>query len=109
MRARFTISQMTPFQRSKDRKVRQEAGKKVDAFYASKGKELDEIYDALVKNRTAQAKALGYENFTELGYNRMIRNSYRRPEVEKFRSQIKKSTGFRWLRSSGEPPEASGP
>ena len=80
---------MTPFQRSKDRKVRQEAGKKVDAFYASKGKELDEIYDALVKNRTAQAKALGYENFTELGYNRMIRNSYRRPEVEKFRSQIK--------------------
>ena len=29
--------------------------------------------DALVKNRTAQAKALGYENFTELGYNRMIR------------------------------------
>ena len=85
----YNISQMTPFQRSKDRKVRQEAGKKVDAFYASKGKELDEIYDALVKNRTAQAKALGYENFTELGYNRMIRNSYRRPEVEKFRSQIK--------------------
>ena len=84
----YNISQMTPFQRSKDRKVRQEAGKKVDAFYASKGKELDEIYDALVKNRTAQAKALGYENFTELGYNRMIRNSYRRPEVEKFRSQI---------------------
>ena len=70
----YNISQMTPFQRSKDRKVRQEAGKKVDAFYASKEKELDEIYDALVKNRTAQAKALGYENFTELGYNRMIRN-----------------------------------
>ena len=62
----------------------------MDAFYASKEKELDEIYDALVKNRTAQAKALGYENFTELGYNRMIRNSYRRPEVEKFRDQIKK-------------------
>ena len=55
----YNISQMTPFQRSKDRKVRQEAGKKVDAFYASKGKELDEIYDALVKNRTAQAKAWG--------------------------------------------------
>ncbi|MEI3194271.1 MAG: hypothetical protein V8S22_10420 [Lachnospiraceae bacterium] len=62
----------------------------MDAFYASKEKELDEIYDALVKNRTAQAKALGYENFTELGYNRMIRNSYRRTEVEKFRDQIKK-------------------
>ena len=86
----YNISQMTPFQHSKDRKIRQEAGKKVDAFYASKEKELDEIYDALVKNRTAQAKALGYENFTELGYNRMIRNSYRRPEVEKFRDQIKK-------------------
>ena len=28
---------------------------------------LDSIYDKLVKNRTAQARAMGYENYLELG------------------------------------------
>lgn len=87
---KYNLSQMTPFQNSKDRAVRKAAGQKVDAFFASIEKDLDEIYDALVKNRTAQAKKLGYENYTELGYNRMMRNSYRRAEVEEFRSQIKR-------------------
>lgn len=86
----YNLSQMGPFQTSKDREVRKAAGQKVDAFFASKETELNEIYDALVKNRTAQAKALGYETYTELGYNRMMRISYRREEVEKFRDQIKK-------------------
>ena len=48
------------------------------------------FYDALVKNRTAQAKALGYETFTELGYIRMKRNCYDRAMVENFREQVKK-------------------
>lgn len=50
---------------------------------------LDEIYDKLVKNRTAQAKAMGYENYLELGYYRMGRNCYGQKEVENFRRQIK--------------------
>lgn len=87
----YNLSQMEPFCKGKDRSVRQAAGKKVDAFYMNHEKELDEIYDALVKNRTAQAKAMGFETFTELGYNRMMRNSYRRTEVEAFRDQIKKN------------------
>ena len=41
------------------------------------------------KNRTAQARLLGYENYVELGYYRMNRNSYGREDVENFRRQIK--------------------
>lgn len=50
---------------------------------------LDSIYDKLVKNRTAQARAMGYENYLELGYYRMNRNCYGKDEVEAFRRQIK--------------------
>ena len=33
---------------------------------------------------TAQARALGYDNYLELGYYRMCRNCYGREEVEAF-------------------------
>ena len=62
---------------------------KSDFFEANAGK-LDEIYDKLVKNRDAQAKALGYDNYVTLGYYRMQRNCYGKDEVENFRKQIKK-------------------
>jgi len=84
------LSGMTPYLTAVDRETRKGAAAKVDAFFQGIESELDDIYDELVKNRTAQAKALGYETYTELGYNRMRRNSYRRAEVERFRDQIKK-------------------
>ena len=37
-------------------------------FFSENGKELDRIYDRLVKLRDSMAKKLGYENFIELGY-----------------------------------------
>ena len=36
-----------------------------------------------------RAKALGYENYIQLGYYRMNRNSYGRKDVENFRRQVK--------------------
>ena len=72
-----------------DREIRRKAHEKYSAFFQSKAEELDEIYDKLVKNRTAQARLLGYENDVELGYYRMNRNSYGREDVENFRRQIK--------------------
>ena len=51
---------------------------------------MDEIYDKLVKNRTEQARKLGYENYLELGYYRMGRNCYGKAEVEAYRAQVKK-------------------
>ncbi len=59
----------------------------MSAFFLEKEEELDEIYDKLVKNRTAQAKIMGYENYLQLGYYRMNRNCYGKEEVEAFRRQ----------------------
>lgn len=61
----------------------------MSAFFLGNEEQLDTIYDKLVKNRTAQARAMGYENYLELGYYRMNRNCYGKDEVEAFRQQIK--------------------
>ena len=42
-----------------------------------------------MKNRTEQARQLGYENYVELGYYRMNRNCYDKEMVENFRKQVK--------------------
>ncbi|MBO4456502.1 MAG: M3 family oligoendopeptidase [Butyrivibrio sp.] len=85
------LSLMRKYLMDKDREVRKRAWKAYSEYFMSVTDEIDEIYDKLVKNRTAQAKTLGYDSFVELGYNRMVRNSYRRKEVENFRKQIKES------------------
>lgn len=86
----LNLSMMTPHLTSPDRETRIRAAGKVNEFYESIAGELDEIYDLLVKNRTLQARKLGFETYTPLGYCRMMRSSYGREEVERFRDQIKK-------------------
>lgn len=85
----YNLSLMGKFTTSSDRDVRKRAWKAVSNYFVSVSDELDEIYDLMVKNRTAQAKALGYENFVELGYARMNRNCYDKEMVQNFRKQIK--------------------
>lgn len=73
---------------SPDRAVRRAAfeaeGRAFDAHQA----ELDEIFDKLVKNRNAQGRLLGHENYLQLGYDRLGRNCYGGKELEAFREQI---------------------
>lgn len=85
----LNLSLLRPYLTSSDRAVRRKAYEKYSAFFSSVADELDEIYDRLVKNRTKQAKEMGYENYTELGYYRVNRNCYGREEVENYRRQIK--------------------
>lgn len=85
----LNLSLMRPYTINRDRRVRQEAHQRSWAFFKENEAQLDEIYDRLVKNRTEQAKLLGMENYIELGYYRMNRNSYGREEVESFRKQVK--------------------
>lgn len=85
----LNLSLMRPYLTSQDRSVRRKAWKAYSEYFVSVEEQLDDIYDRLVKNRTAQAKAMGYENFVELGYCRMNRNSYGKKEVENFRRQVK--------------------
>lgn len=85
----LNISLLRPYLIHADRDVRARAWKEMSAFFSGHVDKLDEIYDNLVKNRTEQAKMLGYDNYLELGYYRMNRNCYGKDEVEAFRKQIK--------------------
>lgn len=85
----LNISLLRPYLIHSDREVRAKAWAEMSAFFSANVDKLDEIYDKLVKNRTEQAKMLGYDNYLELGYYRMNRNCYGKDEVEAFRKQIK--------------------
>ena len=86
----LNMSLLEKYTKSKDRNVRIEAVKAKSAELEKIKDELDSIYDKLVKNRTEQAKKLGYENFVTLGYYRMGRTTYGIEEVRNFRNQVKK-------------------
>ena len=85
----LNLSLLRPYLVDSDRTVRKAAWEKQSEFFQANGEKLDEIYDKLVKNRTAQARAMGYDNFVELGYYKMQRNCYGKKEVEAFRNQVK--------------------
>ena len=85
----LNLSLLRPYTVHQDRSVRAAAWKAQSEFFAANAEKLDEIYDKLVKNRTAQARELGYDNYLELGYYRMNRNCYGKEEVEAFRRQVK--------------------
>jgi M3 family oligoendopeptidase len=84
-----TLSQLTPFRLSTDRSMRKGANEAKYAFFAENETKLDEIYDGLVKVRTKIAKKLGYENFVQLGYDRMLRSDYNAEMVANYRKQVK--------------------
>lgn len=86
----LNLSLLRPYLIHTDREVRRAAYQKMTEFFLTNAEKLDEIYDKLVKNRDAQAKAMGYKNYVELGYYRMQRNCYGKDEVEAFRAQVKK-------------------
>ncbi len=87
----YNLSMMTKFTTSKDRDVRKRAVKALSDYFLTVTDEIDELYDKMVKNRTEQARMLGYENYIPLGYLRMQRNSYGQKEVENFRRQVKEA------------------
>ena len=82
------IAQLGPYKESTDAKTRRAAFEAEGSFFDAHQKEFDEIYDAMVKNRTAQAKALGYESYVQLGYIRQGRNCYTPRDVAAFRSLV---------------------
>lgn len=84
-----TLAQLGPFMESKDRKTRKNAHEARFTFMKENSEKLDEIYDELVKVRTEIAKTLGYNNFVELAYHRMMRTDYDAKDVANFRKQVK--------------------
>ena len=86
----LNLSLMSPYLHHKDRAIREAAWKAYTQFFADNQEEIEDIYDRLVKNRTAQAEKLGYKDYLPLGYDRMQRNNYDRAMVAAFREQVKR-------------------
>ena len=84
----LTLAQLSPYHENPDRSVRKASMEARAAWFLSHKATLDSLFDDLVKVRTRMAKALGFENFIELGYYRMQRLCYDRSKVEKFRQGV---------------------
>lgn len=87
---KLNLSLLGKYITSKDRDVRRKAVKARSEALNKVKDQLDDIYDKLVKNRTAQAKKLGLNSYVELGYLNMGRTTYGIEEVRNFRNQVKK-------------------
>lgn len=83
-----TLSQLSPYKTCADDQTRLAAWKAEGQWYLDNQPKLDEIYDRLVYLRDKMGKALGYENYIPLGYDRMGRNCYTMEDVEKFRQAV---------------------
>ena len=84
----LNLSKMAPYMQSLDRNIRHQAQLAVSQFLESKEAALDDIYDQLVKVRHQIARQLGYQNFIQLGYDRLGRLDYTLKDVEVYRKQI---------------------
>ncbi len=84
----YNLSQMAPFLQDKDRETRHQAQLAVSKFFEDNEDKFDRIYDDMVKTRHQIAKKLGYENFVQLGYDRLSRTDYGAKEVKSYRDQI---------------------
>ena len=84
-----TLAQLDPFTESTEREIRKKANEAKFNFFNDNKEQFDTIYDELVKVRDKMAKKLGYTNFVELGYARMMRTDYNAEMVSAFRDQVK--------------------
>ena len=84
----LTLAQLGPYKQSTDRAVRKAAYEAEGAFFDAHREELDSLYSQMVECRNAQAKALGYKDYSELSYLRMGRIDYGPEEVARYRRQV---------------------
>lgn len=82
------LSGLGPFLQANDRETRKGANEAKYTFFTDHEEKLDTIYDDLVKVRTQIAQKLGYSNYVELGYARMLRSDYNPDMVANFRRQV---------------------
>lgn len=86
----LSLSELSPYLTSANRDTRRDSNKAKYGFFTEKSAELDRLYDGLVKQRTAIARKLGFKNFTELAYMRLMRSDYDAKMVKYYREQIQK-------------------
>ncbi|MFX3672936.1 MAG: M3 family oligoendopeptidase [Paenisporosarcina sp.] len=85
----LTLAQLGPYRESTDRDIRIQALAASTKFFEGNEVKFDDLFDQLVKIRHKIAVTLGYKNFVELGYIRMMRIDYNAEMVKKFRNQVR--------------------
>lgn len=85
----YNLSSIQPLEEHTDRSKRAAAAKAKWDWLASQQDEMERIFDNLVKVRHRIARKLGFENFIELGYARMLRTDYNAADVAYYREQIR--------------------
>ena len=84
------LSGLGSFMLSEDRSMREKASKAYYEYFEANENKFDDVFDKLVKVRSKIANKLGFENFVEVGYIRMMRTDYNSKMVSNFRNQVLK-------------------
>lgn len=84
----YNLSGLFPLESGDDRETRKKAALAKWAFFEKNSDSIENIFDNLVKTRHKIATKLGYKNFVELGYIRMLRSDYDAKMVANFRKQV---------------------
>jgi M3 family oligoendopeptidase len=84
----YNLSSIEPLQIDANRDTRRAASAAKWSFFEKNAAENERIFDELVKTRHQIAVELGYKNFVELGYARMLRSDYNADMVANFRKQV---------------------
>lgn len=86
---RMPLGTLRKFMMDSDRATRREAYEALGRTMENNREHFEGIFDELVRVRDTMAKTLGYENYVELGYNRMSRTCYDKDTVRVFRENVK--------------------
>ncbi len=84
----YNLSSIYALEVDNNRATRKKAVNKKWDFYRNNQEKIDDIFDQLVKVRHKIALKLGFENFIELGYARMLRTDYNEDMVKIFRQEV---------------------
>jgi oligoendopeptidase F len=88
-REEYTLQQAARFLRDPDRSVRQEVYDKIVARRAKDVKELDELFDELVKLRHKIALNAGFENYRDYKFRALGRFDYTLEDVHDFHNSVR--------------------
>jgi len=86
----LNLAGLSPYMQDVNRQTRKEAFQLMDGFFKANEKQLDTIFDKLVKVRHKKGEVLEFNNFIPLGYLNMNRSDYGADEVAEYRKQIVK-------------------
>lgn len=87
---KLPLSGISKYFAHEDRELRKAAYMAFGQAIEDSKEQLDELYDKLVKVRTAMGRKLGFDGFSPLGYLQMQRNCYTKEDIAKFRANVLK-------------------